>query len=144
LARPLGGLGNGTNLCPESEFIVVFCAKVLRFKNVSPQECQPSGNDAIQAQTAELLALGSRSWRRSQRESREKLERRCAWRRYERGEPIVDYLDASGDVFFIASGNLRVTIYSVAGKAVSFNDLGLGEVFGEYPAIDRGLLALQV
>jgi CRP/FNR family transcriptional regulator, cyclic AMP receptor protein len=41
-------------------------------------------------------------------------------------------------VFFIASGNVRVTIYSVAGKAVSFNDLGLGEVFGEYPAIDRG------
>ena len=29
-------------------------------------------------------------------------------------------------------------MYSVAGKAVSFNDLGLGEVFGEYPAIDRG------
>jgi CRP-like cAMP-binding protein len=38
-------------------------------------------------------------------------------------------------VFFIALGNVRVTIYSVAGKAV---DLGLGEVFGEYPAIDRG------
>ena len=72
------------------------------------------------------------------KESREKLERRCAWRRSERGEPIVDYLDASDDVFFIASGNVRVTMYSVAGKAVSFNDLGLGEVFGEYPAIDRG------
>jgi CRP/FNR family transcriptional regulator, cyclic AMP receptor protein len=53
------------------------------------------------------------------------------------GESFVDYLDASDDVFFIASGNVRVTIYSVAGKAVSFNDLGLG-VFGEYPAIDRG------
>ena len=51
---------------------------------------------------------------------------------------FVDYLDASDDVFFIASGNVRVTMYSVAGKAVSFNDLGLGEVFGEYPAIDRG------
>ena len=24
------------------------------------------------------------------KESREKLEQRCAWRRYERGEPIVD------------------------------------------------------
>jgi CRP/FNR family cyclic AMP-dependent transcriptional regulator len=54
------------------------------------------------------------------------------------GESFVDYLDASDDVFFIALGNVRVTIYSVAGKAVSFNDLGLGEVFGEYPAIDRG------
>lgn len=36
------------------------------------------------------------------KESREKLEQRCAWRRYERGEPIVDSLDASDDVFFIA------------------------------------------
>jgi len=54
------------------------------------------------------------------------------------GESFVDYLDVSDDVFFIASGNVRVTMYSVAGKAVSFNDFGLGEVFGEYPAIDRG------
>jgi CRP-like cAMP-binding protein len=33
---------------------------------------------------------------------------------------------------------VRVTIYSLAGKVVSFRDLGSGEVFGEYPAIDRG------
>jgi CRP/FNR family cyclic AMP-dependent transcriptional regulator len=72
------------------------------------------------------------------REALEQIERRCAWRRYERGEPIVDYLDASDDVFFIASGDVTVTIYSLAGKAVSFSDMGPGEVFGEYPAIDRG------
>lgn len=78
------------------------------------------------------------------KESLGKLERRCSWRRHERGEPIVDYLDASDDVFFIASGNVRVTIYSVAGKAVSFNDLALGEVFGEYPAIDRGPRSARV
>ena len=45
---------------------------------------------------------------------------------------------SSDEVFFIISGEVRVTIYSVAGKAVSFRDLGPGEVFGEYPAIDRG------
>ena len=72
------------------------------------------------------------------KESLEKLERRCAWRRYERGEPIVVYLDASDDVFFIVSGEVKVTIYSRAGKAVSFSFMGPGEVFGEYPAIDRG------
>src|SRR5262249_23580290 len=33
---------------------------------------------------------------------------------------------------------VRVTIYSLAGKVVSFRELGPGEVFGEYPAIDRG------
>ena len=41
-------------------------------------------------------------------------------------------------MFFIASGEVRVTIYSLAGKAVRFSVMGPGEVFGEYPAIDRG------
>jgi len=68
----------------------------------------------------------------------EALQRRCTFRRYELGESIVDYLDRTDEVFFIISGEVRVTIYSLAGKAVSFRELGPGEVFGEYPAIDRG------
>jgi CRP/FNR family transcriptional regulator, cyclic AMP receptor protein len=72
------------------------------------------------------------------RETLERIQRSCAWRRYEPGEPIVNYLDASDDVFFVAEGEVRVTIYSLAGKAVSFSDMGAGAVFGEYPAIDRG------
>ena len=67
-----------------------------------------------------------------------RIRRRCRWRRYEPGEAIVDYLDASDDVFFITEGEARVTIYSLAGKAVSFRDLDSGDVFGEYPAIDNG------
>ncbi len=68
----------------------------------------------------------------------QRIERRCSWRRYEPAESIVDYLDVSDDVFFIALGEVRVTIYSSAGKAVSFRELGVGAVFGEYPAIDGG------
>jgi CRP-like cAMP-binding protein len=68
----------------------------------------------------------------------ESLQQRCAFRRYESGESIVDYLDQTDEVFFILSGEARVTIYSLAGKVVSFRELGPGEVFGEYPAIDRG------
>ena len=67
-----------------------------------------------------------------------RIERRCVWRNYEPGEAILDYLDASDDVFIIGTGEVRVTIYSLAGKAVSFRELGAGEVFGEYPAIDGG------
>ena len=62
------------------------------------------------------------------KESLEALKRRCVLRRYERGEPIVDYLDASDDVFFIASGEVKVTIYAHTGKAVSFSVMGPGEV----------------
>jgi CRP-like cAMP-binding protein len=65
-----------------------------------------------------------------------RIQRRCSWRSYEPGEPIVDYLDASDDVFFIATGEARVSIYSLAGKAVTFTDLGPGDMFGEYAAID--------
>ena len=66
------------------------------------------------------------------------VQQRCAFRRYEPGESILDYLDQTDEVFFIISGEVRVTIYSLAGKVVSFRELGPGEVFGEYPAIDRG------
>jgi CRP/FNR family transcriptional regulator, cyclic AMP receptor protein len=70
--------------------------------------------------------------------SLDRIERRCAWRRYQPGEPVVGYMDGSDDVFFLALGEVRVTIYSSAGKAVSFRELGTGEMFGEFPAIDRG------
>jgi CRP-like cAMP-binding protein len=76
--------------------------------------------------------------RRLSAEALTDLQQHCAFRRYEQGELIVDYLDQSDDVYFIISGEVRVTIYSLAGKVVSFRDLGSGEVFGEYPAIDRG------
>jgi CRP-like cAMP-binding protein len=65
-----------------------------------------------------------------------RIQKRCGWRNYEPGEPIVDYLDASDDVFFIAAGEARASIYSLAGKAVTFTDLGPGDMFGEYAAID--------
>jgi CRP/FNR family transcriptional regulator, cyclic AMP receptor protein len=71
-------------------------------------------------------------------EAIKRVQQCCAWRRYAPGESIVDYLDQSDEVFFIISGEVRVTIYSVAGKVVSFRELCPGEVFGEYPAIDRG------
>jgi CRP/FNR family transcriptional regulator, cyclic AMP receptor protein len=64
------------------------------------------------------------------------IERRCSWQRYDPGRPIVDYLDSSDDVFFVVSGEVAVTIYSVAGQAVSFRTLAAGDIFGEYAAID--------
>ena len=64
------------------------------------------------------------------------VQKRCSWRHYEPGEPIVDYLDTSNDVFFITAGEARVSIYSIEGKAVTFTDLSAGDMFGEYAAID--------
>jgi CRP-like cAMP-binding protein len=69
-------------------------------------------------------------------EALSRIQKRCTWRHYQPGEPIVDYLDASDDVFFITRGEVRVSIYSLAGKAVTFCDLQSGAMFGEYAAID--------
>jgi CRP-like cAMP-binding protein len=69
-------------------------------------------------------------------DSLKRVEQNCSWRRYEPGEPIVEYLDRSDDVFFLVSGEARVIVYSLAGKVVSFHDLGAGDMFGELPAID--------
>ena len=65
-----------------------------------------------------------------------RIQQSCSWRRYESGEPIVEYLDRSDDVFFITEGEAKVIIYSIAGKVVSFSDLRAGDTFGEYPALD--------
>src|SRR5262245_5513094 len=70
-------------------------------------------------------------------EALEQIERRCKWRRCAPGELIFAYLAVSDNVFFIAEGTVRVTIYSHAGKAVSLAELGPGDVFGEYAAIDH-------
>ena len=64
------------------------------------------------------------------------LRETCSWQRYKPGEPVVDYLDASDEVFCVVMGEVCVTIYSASGKAVSFRNLGPGAIFGEYAAID--------
>lgn len=71
-------------------------------------------------------------------ETLERIQRRCSWRRYQPRELIIDYLDTSDEVFFVMTGNARVTIRSIDGKAVSFRELGPGAMFGEYAAIDGG------
>ena len=68
----------------------------------------------------------------------ERIKRHCVLHRYQPGASVVGYLESSSDVFFIVSGEVRVAIYSLSGKVVSFRELGPGEIFGEYPAIDGG------
>ena len=64
------------------------------------------------------------------------VEQLCTWRKYGPGEEIVGYQDSSDDVYFVISGSAKVKIYSTGGREVGFRDLGPGDVFGEYAAID--------
>jgi CRP-like cAMP-binding protein len=66
----------------------------------------------------------------------EAMARRCRWRRYGPGEQVVGHQEESRDVFFVVSGRVRVTLFSLSGKEVTFRDLSAGEMFGELAAID--------
>jgi CRP-like cAMP-binding protein len=62
--------------------------------------------------------------------------RHGARKRFMEGELVLDFDDASTDVYFIVSGEARVLIRSAAGKEMIFGDFGPGRFFGEMAAID--------
>lgn len=70
------------------------------------------------------------------REALARLGRGCSWRRHHRGAEIVSAAAASSDVYLIAAGRVRVTIFSASGREVAFRELGRGDSFGELSAID--------
>jgi CRP-like cAMP-binding protein len=70
--------------------------------------------------------------------ARMRLERLCTWKSYHRGKNIIDVYDVTRDVFFLVAGRARVIMYSVAGKPVSFREIGPGDMVGELAAIDGG------
>ena len=64
------------------------------------------------------------------------LEKRCRWRQFDPHELIIDRQSTSQDIFFIASGKVRIVNYSMSGREVAFDDIGVGAHFGELAAID--------
>lgn len=63
-------------------------------------------------------------------------ETRCHWRRFEENEVLVDYDDVSTDVYFLASGEVRILNRSQSGKEVIFGEMRGGAFFGELAALD--------
>jgi CRP/FNR family cyclic AMP-dependent transcriptional regulator len=64
------------------------------------------------------------------------LEQRSTWRRFARGEQILDRDSASRDVFLVVEGCVEVVNYSLAGQEVAFSAVSQGGYFGEMAAID--------
>jgi CRP-like cAMP-binding protein len=67
------------------------------------------------------------------------LVRECLWREYAAGKQIISYGASDCNIYLIVSGRVRVSIYSISGRQVTFRDHGAGDVFGEIAAVD-GLL----
>ncbi len=68
--------------------------------------------------------------------ARSELAALCQGRRFAAGEVILSAREESTDVFFIISGELRITVFSAGGKQVTFNDKEAGSTFGELAALD--------
>lgn len=66
----------------------------------------------------------------------DRFDRRCGWKKFDDGETVVDYEDASSDVYFILSGDVRVLIRTAAGKEIILADMRTGQFFGELSALD--------
>jgi len=100
----------------------------------SPKKSSSSGAVPV-ALTAESL-VGVEVFRRLGAVDRGKLAALCQGRRYAANKRILSHKDQDRDVYFIVSGKVRVTIYSLSGKEITFRDQSAGEMFGELGAID--------
>jgi len=71
-------------------------------------------------------------------DSKQSIAALCSWHNIKQDKQIIGHMDRSDDVYFLVQGTVRAITYSFDGKEVSFRDIGPGEIFGEYAAIDGG------
>lgn len=64
------------------------------------------------------------------------FETRCNWRRFDENEALVDFEDASTDVYFLVAGDVRILVRTQSGKEVILGEMRGGQFFGELAAID--------
>ena len=60
----------------------------------------------------------------------------CSTGTYAKHEQILGDHDATTDVFFVLSGAVRVNSYAESGREVIFSEVGAGDIFGEFAAVD--------
>ncbi len=68
---------------------------------------------------------------------RKLIANKCKGFKFDANNTIMSYNDTCSDVYFILSGKVRITIYSLSGKEITFRDQNAGEMFGEIAAIDN-------
>lgn len=69
--------------------------------------------------------------------ARDEIGRLIKWKDLKKGVEIVSHQQQNDEVYFIASGRVRVTIFTLHGKEISYQELGAGKMFGELSAIDH-------
>jgi CRP-like cAMP-binding protein len=62
--------------------------------------------------------------------------RHATWIHAAPGQALLDFADATDDVFFVASGAVRIVVRTPGGRELLLDDIGSGGFFGEMSAID--------
>ncbi|MCJ0765577.1 Crp/Fnr family transcriptional regulator [Variovorax terrae] len=68
----------------------------------------------------------------------DQLAQACGWHSVAADQPLFVRSQDRGEVYFLLSGQVRITTYSANGRQVTFRDFGEGEHFGDIAAIDGG------
>jgi len=66
----------------------------------------------------------------------EALAQACLWRSLPAGRALVQRAQPETDVHFVIAGELRVTIFALSGRQLTFREVLAGGHFGEIAAID--------
>lgn len=66
----------------------------------------------------------------------ETLAQQCRWRRIPAEQRVISRAAQDQDVYLIVAGRVRVTSFSAAGRQVTYRDIGTGDWFGDFAAID--------
>ena len=85
--------------------------------------------------TGQLLA-GVEMFAKLDLETRDAIAEFCSGAEFEAGDTILSHLDTSRHIYFVLSGAIEVSLYSVNGRRIIFNDKGPGQMVGELAAID--------
>ena len=64
------------------------------------------------------------------------LAQACRWRSLPAGRLLVQRAEHERDVHFVIDGQIRVTIFALNGRQLTFREIGTGGHFGELAAID--------
>jgi len=68
----------------------------------------------------------------------------CSWRHYSNNEQVIDRQSDATNILFIVEGRLWVVKYLLSGREVTFNDLDVGQHFGEISVIDSELHSARI
>src|SRR5437773_2545082 len=61
---------------------------------------------------------------------------RSTLRRSAKGTELLSFRDQTNDVFFVIEGRIQVKNFSQGGRELIYSEIGRGDVFGEFSALD--------